>query len=92
LLLAAQMVFEKLVSCNVARVHPGDRQRLLERSQLIVQGTPPAAIEVRAELPDGRSRSGVAVDVDAGGQLMIKLDDGTPLSVSAADVVHLKMD
>lgn len=47
---------------------------------------------VRAELPDGQSRTGVAVDVDAAGQLMIKLDDGTPLSVSAADVVHLKMD
>jgi BirA family biotin operon repressor/biotin-[acetyl-CoA-carboxylase] ligase len=47
---------------------------------------------VRAELPDGQSRIGVAVDVDTAGQLMIKLDDGTPLSVSAADVVHLKMD
>ena len=45
---------------------------------------------VRAELPDGSSITGVAVDVDAGGQLMIKLDDGTPKSVSAADVVHLK--
>ena len=45
---------------------------------------------VRAEMPDGSSITGVAVDVDAGGQLMIKLDDGTPKSISAGDVVHLK--
>ena len=38
------------------RVHPADRQRLLERSQRIVQGTPPAPIEVRAELPDGTQK------------------------------------
>jgi len=47
---------------------------------------------VRAELPDGSSITGVAVDIDAGGQLMIKLDDGTTKSISAADVVHLKTD
>jgi BirA family transcriptional regulator, biotin operon repressor / biotin---[acetyl-CoA-carboxylase] ligase len=46
---------------------------------------------VRAELPDGTSVSGVAVDVDEVGQLQLKLDDGTPRSISAADVVHLKL-
>lgn len=47
---------------------------------------------VRAELPDGVSRTGVAVDLDAGGQLLIKLDDGTVSPISAGDVVHLRDD
>jgi BirA family biotin operon repressor/biotin-[acetyl-CoA-carboxylase] ligase len=47
---------------------------------------------VRAELPDGTSLSGVAVDVDEDGKLLLKLDDGTPKAISAADVVHLKAD
>lgn len=47
---------------------------------------------VRAELPDGSAITGVAVDVDAEGRLLVKLDDGTPKAVSAADVVHLKTD
>ena len=46
---------------------------------------------VRAELPDGTSLNGVAVDVDEDGQLQLKLDDGTPKSISAADVVHLNL-
>jgi BirA family biotin operon repressor/biotin-[acetyl-CoA-carboxylase] ligase len=44
---------------------------------------------VRAELPDG-ALTGVAVDVDPDGRLLLKLDDGTPKAVSAGDVVHLK--
>ncbi len=44
---------------------------------------------VRAELPDGSTRTGVAVDVDAGGQLLIKPDDGAAGPLSAGDVVHL---
>lgn len=47
---------------------------------------------VRAELPDGAAVTGVAVDVDPTGQLLIKLDDGTPKAVSAGDVVHLKAE
>ncbi len=47
---------------------------------------------VRAELPDGAALTGVAVDVDAEGQLLIKLDDGTPKAVSAGDIVHLRTD
>lgn len=47
---------------------------------------------VRAELPDGTSITGVAVDVDTDGQLLIKLDDGTPKAIAAADVVHLKAE
>lgn len=47
---------------------------------------------VRAELPDGKSMTGVAVDVDEDGRLLLKLDDGTPQPISAADVVHLKVD
>jgi BirA family biotin operon repressor/biotin-[acetyl-CoA-carboxylase] ligase len=46
---------------------------------------------VRAELPDG-ALTGVAVDVDPEGRLLLKLDDGTPKAVSAGDVVHLKAD
>ena len=46
---------------------------------------------VRAELPDG-AMTGVAVDVDTDGRLLLKLDDGTPAAVSAGDVVHLKAD
>jgi BirA family biotin operon repressor/biotin-[acetyl-CoA-carboxylase] ligase len=46
---------------------------------------------VRAELPDGTSLNGVAVDVDEDGQLQLKLDDGTPRTISAADVVHLRL-
>ncbi|MGB3441253.1 MAG: biotin--[acetyl-CoA-carboxylase] ligase [Actinophytocola sp.] len=46
---------------------------------------------VRAELPDG-ALTGVAVDVDPFGRLLLKLDDGTPKAVSAGDVVHLKAD
>jgi BirA family transcriptional regulator, biotin operon repressor / biotin---[acetyl-CoA-carboxylase] ligase len=45
---------------------------------------------VRAELPGGASRTGVAVDVDPGGRLLIRQDDGTVDPVSAGDVVHLR--
>ncbi|GAB3468304.1 biotin--[acetyl-CoA-carboxylase] ligase [Actinophytocola sediminis] len=45
---------------------------------------------VRAELPDGSDRVGVAVDVDVDGKLLIKLDDGAVHALSAGDVVHLK--
>jgi len=45
---------------------------------------------VRAELPDGSARTGVAVDVDANGHLLIKMDDGAVAAISAGDVVHLK--
>jgi BirA family biotin operon repressor/biotin-[acetyl-CoA-carboxylase] ligase len=47
---------------------------------------------VRAELPDGTALVGVAVDVDAEGSLLLKLDDGTPKAVSAGDIVHLRAD
>jgi BirA family transcriptional regulator, biotin operon repressor / biotin---[acetyl-CoA-carboxylase] ligase len=47
---------------------------------------------VRAELPGGGDRTGVAVDVDVDGKLLIKLDDGAVHALSAGDVVHLKND
>lgn len=47
---------------------------------------------VRVELPDGSARSGVAVDLDPGGQLLIKADDGAVSAISAGDVVHLRND
>lgn len=47
---------------------------------------------VRAELPDGTAHTGEAVEIDTGGQLLIKAEDGTLSSVSAGDVVHLKND
>jgi BirA family biotin operon repressor/biotin-[acetyl-CoA-carboxylase] ligase len=46
---------------------------------------------VRAELPDG-TLTGVAVDVDPDGRLLVKLDDGTPKAISAGDIVHLRAD
>ncbi|MGH3760923.1 biotin--[acetyl-CoA-carboxylase] ligase [Actinophytocola sp.] len=45
---------------------------------------------VRAELPDGSARTGVAVDLDSRGQLLIKADDGSVAAISAGDVVHLR--
>ncbi len=57
------------------RVHPGDRQRLLDRTQRIVQGALPAPIEVRAELPDGTQKifqsQGVATSDEAGRPLLL---------------------
>ncbi|MFL6121474.1 biotin--[acetyl-CoA-carboxylase] ligase [Actinophytocola sp.] len=47
---------------------------------------------VRAELPETEPLTGVAVDVDEEGRLLLKLDDGTPKAISAGDVVHLKAD
>jgi BirA family biotin operon repressor/biotin-[acetyl-CoA-carboxylase] ligase len=47
---------------------------------------------VRAELPDGNAVTGVAVDVDEDGRLLVKLDDGTSQPISAGDVVHLRTD
>ncbi len=44
---------------------------------------------VRAELPDS-ALTGVAVDVDPEGRLLLKLDDGTPKAISAGDIVHLR--
>jgi BirA family transcriptional regulator, biotin operon repressor / biotin---[acetyl-CoA-carboxylase] ligase len=46
--------------------------------------------QVRAELPDGTARTGVASDVDADGRLVIRHDDGMVDSLSAGDVVHLR--
>jgi BirA family biotin operon repressor/biotin-[acetyl-CoA-carboxylase] ligase len=45
---------------------------------------------VRAELPDGSARSGEAVEIDLGGQLLLKGDDGAVSPISAGDVVHLR--
>ncbi len=46
---------------------------------------------VRAELPGGRTVSGVAEDVDADGRLLVAEPGGTsPTPVSAGDVVHLR--
>lgn len=72
----------------VWRLNDGD----LERSGVITGyrdacGT--IGQRVRAELPDG-AVTGVAVDVDADGRLLVKLDDGTPKAISAGDIVHLR--
>jgi BirA family transcriptional regulator, biotin operon repressor / biotin---[acetyl-CoA-carboxylase] ligase len=44
---------------------------------------------VRVELPGGRMLAGTAVDVDAGGRLVVS-DAGVPTAVSAGDVVHVR--
>lgn len=46
--------------------------------------------DVRVELPDGRTVAGAAVDLDADGRLQVRTGDGSPLSVSAGDVTHLR--
>ncbi|MFI7679584.1 biotin--[acetyl-CoA-carboxylase] ligase [Actinophytocola sp. NPDC049390] len=74
----------------VWRMNDGD----LERSGVLtgyrdVCGT--IGQRVRAELPDG-VLTGVAVDVDIDGRLLVKLDDGTPKAISAGDIVHLRTD
>lgn len=74
----------------VWRLNDGD----LERSGVITGyrdacGT--IGQRVRAELPDG-AVTGVAVDVDGDGRLLVKLDDGTPKTISAGDIVHLRAD
>jgi BirA family transcriptional regulator, biotin operon repressor / biotin---[acetyl-CoA-carboxylase] ligase len=46
--------------------------------------------KVRAELPDGATLTGEAVDIDEDGRLLLRLDDGTDSTLSAADVVHLR--
>jgi BirA family transcriptional regulator, biotin operon repressor / biotin---[acetyl-CoA-carboxylase] ligase len=45
---------------------------------------------IRIELPDGAGLTGVAVGLDAGGELIVRGDDGAETAVSAGDVVHLR--
>jgi BirA family transcriptional regulator, biotin operon repressor / biotin---[acetyl-CoA-carboxylase] ligase len=45
--------------------------------------------QVRVELPGGRSLTGIAADVDAGGRLVVRTPDGVT-AVSAGDVVHVR--
>jgi BirA family biotin operon repressor/biotin-[acetyl-CoA-carboxylase] ligase len=45
--------------------------------------------QVRVELPGGRTLTGVAADVDAGGRLVVRAPSGLT-SVSAGDVVHVR--
>jgi BirA family biotin operon repressor/biotin-[acetyl-CoA-carboxylase] ligase len=45
---------------------------------------------VRVELPNDSELTGVATDLDASGELLIKADDGAEVTVSAGDVVHLR--
>jgi BirA family biotin operon repressor/biotin-[acetyl-CoA-carboxylase] ligase len=44
---------------------------------------------VRAELPDGRTITGVAVDIDAEGRLRVE-DDNVVVSLDVGDIVHLR--
>ncbi|WP_019815108.1 biotin--[acetyl-CoA-carboxylase] ligase, partial [Saccharomonospora saliphila] len=46
--------------------------------------------QVRIEVPGGRGRSAVAVDVDATGALVVDEGGGRTRTVFAADVVHLR--
>lgn len=74
----------------VWRLNDGD----LERSGVLTgyrEACGSIGQRVRAELPDG-ALTGVAVDVDPDGRLLVKLDDGTPKAISAGDIVHLRAD
>ncbi|MFL6145780.1 MAG: biotin--[acetyl-CoA-carboxylase] ligase [Labedaea sp.] len=46
---------------------------------------------VRVELPDGVELAGTAAEVAPNGELVIRTDDGARTTVSAGDVVHLRM-
>ena len=46
---------------------------------------------IRAELPGGQLLSGLAVDVDLDGRLLVRVSSGTTLPVAAGDVVHLRL-
>nr|WP_281372958.1 biotin--[acetyl-CoA-carboxylase] ligase [Kineococcus aurantiacus] len=46
--------------------------------------------QVRAQLPDGTSLEGEALDVDDDGRLVVRTSDGARTSLTAADVVHLR--
>jgi BirA family transcriptional regulator, biotin operon repressor / biotin---[acetyl-CoA-carboxylase] ligase len=45
---------------------------------------------IRAELPGGQLLSGLAVDVDPDGRLLVRSSSGTVVPVAAGDVVHLR--
>jgi BirA family biotin operon repressor/biotin-[acetyl-CoA-carboxylase] ligase len=45
---------------------------------------------VRVELPGSVNVSGQAIGVDAGGRLMVRLDDGQIRAFDVGDVVHLR--
>jgi BirA family biotin operon repressor/biotin-[acetyl-CoA-carboxylase] ligase len=47
---------------------------------------------IRIELPDGADRTGIAVGVASGGELIVRSDDGAETAVSAGDVVHLRTE
>ena len=47
---------------------------------------------VSVQLPDGRSVEGLAIDVDAGGALVVDTAGGVPLVVAAGDVRHVRED
>jgi len=46
--------------------------------------------DVRIELPGGRTMTGLAVDVDYGGQLVVQRSDGHRDAWSAGDVTHVR--
>ena len=45
---------------------------------------------VRAELPDGTSRTGVAEGVDDAGRLLLRTEDDSVIRLSAGDVMHIR--
>jgi BirA family biotin operon repressor/biotin-[acetyl-CoA-carboxylase] ligase len=45
---------------------------------------------VRVELPGAGMLHGTAYDVDAGGRLLVRTDDGAERAVGAGDVVHVR--
>ncbi|MGD0556029.1 MAG: biotin--[acetyl-CoA-carboxylase] ligase [Streptosporangiaceae bacterium] len=46
---------------------------------------------VRVELPGDRTLTGTATGIDADGQLLVATSGGVPVTVSAGDVVHLRL-
>ncbi|GLY13043.1 biotin--[acetyl-CoA-carboxylase] ligase [Kineosporia rhizophila] len=47
-------------------------------------------LDVRADLPGGISRTGLADGVDDNGRLLLRLADGSSQALSAGDVVHIR--
>ena len=47
---------------------------------------------VRVERPGGSLLTGIAIDIDQSGGLVVEVDDGDALIVTAGDVVHVRAD